>query len=532
MPDAPDTTDTLSIRCPSCRQRFSVAGDLMDRMVECGACDTRFRINDDVILRTKKFYPGERKATDLNRFQRVPLSAAAPEGLQTIRYAEFNHPEQLEPASPQRIIAGVIGVGTMALIAMMLIFSGGPGSTFGTMPVENKLVIAGFVSVLGVGLLVYANPRARAKAGLFGLLLAAGLVSIPIFFKSSPVTTITDNADGADYTDPVEPLFPQDGDDTDSETALRERFATKPLEAEQERMESSGGGKKAYGIYLTDLVQRNIYTVRDFLIRDVMAGPSSHPYPRDKGHYLMVLTEVSMDIAEVAEIAGRLGTTREIHPEIGVIVVSVDNEQFVDGAADKLNNKEDPAFYDLNRREMESLDMDRVKRAVERLAAAEPRIYRSDISASLTQLMAKPGIRFHDELARALLVWAEDLDPPGRAALDVLRRKVADGDTVSEELVALVSKAKIHEAIPSVHTLWMGSPVIWESHYAEFGPAIEPGVLEQLGTDSSPLRHSAIKLLEKVGTESSLPALRKLVESDDPEVRVLAERAIARITVR
>lgn len=531
MPDTTDKTETLSIRCPSCRQRFSVDADLKERMVECGACDARFRINDDVILRTKKFYPGERDTPDLNRFQRVPLSAAAPEGFQTIRYAEFNHHQQLEPASPQRIIAGVIGVGTMLLIALMLIFSAGPGSTFGTMPLANKLVIAGFVSALGVGLLIYANPKARAKAGLFGLLLAAGLVSLPFFFESSSIAPIADSGDRSDYTDPVEPLFPPD-DDTDPLTALRERFSTKPLETEQARMENLGGGKKAYGIYLTNLIQRNIYTVRDFLIRDTRADASSHPYPRDNGDYLMILTDVSMDIAEVAEIAGRLGATREIHPEIGVIVVSVDNEQFADGAAEKLNNKDDPAFYDLNRRELESLDMDRVKRAVERLAAAQPKIYRADIAAHLTQLMAKPGIRFHDELSRALLVWAEDLDPPGRIALDVLRRKITAGDSVSEDLVALVSKAKIQEAIPSVHTLWTSSPVVWQSSYAEFGPAIEPGVIEQLGTENAPLRHSAIKLLEQIGTDGSLPALRKLLESDDPEIRVLAGRAITKITER
>lgn len=529
MPEEQEPTENLSIRCPSCRQRFAVDGDLRDRMVECGACDHRFRINEDVILRTKKFYPGERKAAGLNRFQRVPLSAALPDGLQTIRYAEFNHPERLEPASPQRIIAGIVGVSTMALIALMMIFSSGPGAAFGVMPTENKLIIAGFVSALGIALLVYANPKTRAKAGLFGFVLAAGLVSLPFFFKGTPITT---RPDSITYTDPVKPLFPVEEEGADPVSALRERFTTKPLEAEQTRQEEAADGKKAYGIYLTNLLQRNIYTVRDFLIRETQADISSHPYPRDKGDYLMILTGVSMDIVTVAEIAGRLGTTSEVHPEIGVIVVSVNNDQFADGAADKLNNQEDPAFYDLNRRELGSLDMDRVKRAVGRLAIAEPKIYREDITRGLTELMAKPGVNFHDELARALLVWAEDTGAAGRAALEVLRREVDAREPVSENLVALVAKANIPEAIPSVQALWLTNPLIWEKHYEGFGAVIEPGVLEHLDTDNAALRHSAIRLLERVGTARSLPALRDLAGTGDSEDRVLAERAIAKINAR
>lgn len=530
MSDDPATTESLSIRCPSCRQRFSVGADLMDRMVECGACDTRFRIIDDVILRSKKFYPGERKATELNRFQRVPLSAAAPEGLQTIRYADFNQQNQLEPTSPQRIVAGICGVGLMAFIAMMFIFSSGAGGTLGSMPLENKLIMGGFASAVGVAMLVYANPKARAKAGGFGVLIAAGLLAIPFFIKGPSVTS-TDIGKSTAYVDPSDPLlFPEVKEDP--LTILKDRFSTNPLETEQKRLESSSSDKKAYGIFLTNLLQRNIYTVRDYLIRDTMAGTSSHPYPRDNGDYLMVLTDVSMGITEVANIAGRLGTTKEVHPEIGIIVVSVDNEQFQDSAADKLNNQKDPAFYTLNQRELTSLDMDRVKRAVERLATAEPSIYREDISGLLLKLMEKPGIRFYDELSKTLLVWLEDPSLAGDVALKALQGQIAASEPVSENLVALLAKGNIQETIPSIHTLWLSDPLIWERQYPEFGSAIEPNVLEQLNSEKAPLRRSAINILGQIGTKTSLPHLERLVTSDDPEVRVLAERAIKAIKAR
>ncbi len=530
MSTDPETTESLSIRCPSCRQRFSVGSELMGRMVECGACDARFRINDDVILRSKKFYPGERNSLELNRFQRVPLSAAAPEGLQTIRYAEFDQLDKLEPASPQRIMAGILGVVLMAVIALMFIFSNGPGGTLSAMPLENKLVMGGFISAVGVALLVYANPRARAKAGFFGLLIAAGLLTIPFFIKG-PSVTYTTSADYPDYVDPTDPLI-SPGESEDPLVTLRNRFSTNPLEAEQKRLESTGSNKKAYGIYITNLLQRNIYVVRDYLIRDTMAGSSSHPYPRDNGEYLMVLTDVSMDITEVAKVASLLGTTKEIHPEIGVVLVSIDNEQFEISAPDKLNNQKDPAFYTLNQRELSSIDIDRVKLAVKRLAAAEPSIYREDISGILLNLMDKPGVRFHDELSKALLVWLKDPSLAEEAALKVLQEHIAAGEPVHENLVTLVMKGKKQAGIPFVLTLWLGDPLLWERQYAEFGSVIEPSIIEQLGSENAVLRRSAINILGQIGTEKSLSPLGQLVGVEDPEVRVLAERSIKAIKER
>jgi hypothetical protein len=53
---------------------------------------------------------------------------------------------------------------------------------------------------------------------------------------------------------------------------------------------------------------------------------------------------------------------------------------FIEGPIEKLSNKQDPAFYELNKRELESIDLERAKRAVQRLAEAEPKIYRARTS--------------------------------------------------------------------------------------------------------------------------------------------------------
>ncbi|MDP4845689.1 MAG: hypothetical protein NWR51_00365 [Akkermansiaceae bacterium] len=527
MPETPDSQDNLSIRCPSCRQRFSVEPSLMDRMVECGGCDARFRINDEVILRTKKFYPGERKATGLSRFQRVPMSAAAaPPGLQPMRYDDVS-PSAVGPVSPQRVIAGLIGVGLMIFTALILIFSVGQSSSFSAMTLENKLIIACFVAVIGFGLLMYANPRSKKKAGFFGILLAAGLITIPFFFKGQPLT----GKPTAENTEKFErPSFPVD--EIDPEAELRERFTTKPLEDEQAEMEKLANGQQAFGIYLTNLVPRNMYTVRDYLIRDTEAGPTSHPFPREDDEYLMILTELNKEFEEVARIAGKLGETTESHPDIGVIVVKVNNDLFKTGSSEKLNNPSDPAFYALNQYELDNIDIDRVERAVERLANAKPKIFRSDISKKLVRIMTQPGVDFHDSLAKALIKWAEEPGPAGEAALEAIRKLVAAGSPVPESLVELTAKEEIGEAIPLVNQLWLQNPGLWEKHLAKFGPAIEPLLLKQINAESAPLQRSTIKLLGQVGSATSLPALQELIDSNNAEVRVLTERAIEAINAR
>jgi hypothetical protein len=272
--------------------------------------------------------------------------------------------------------------------------------------------------------------------------------------------------------------------------------------------------------------------VRDYLIRDTEAGPSSHPFPRDDNDYLMILTEVEKDFEEIVGIAARLGEATEIHQDIGIIVVKVNNDHFEGGSAEKLNNPNDPAFYALNQYELDNIDLERVERAVERLANSEPKIFRSDISASLVRIMTQPGVDFHDALAKALIKWAEEPGPAGEAALKVMRKRVAEGTPIPESVVKLATKEQIGEAIPLVNQLWLKNPGLWESHFAKFGTAIEPLILTELDSERPPLKRSAIKMLAKCGTSKSLPALRKLTSSNNPEVRVLAERAIQAINAR
>jgi predicted Zn finger-like uncharacterized protein len=535
MPSSNPDDKLLLIRCPSCGQRFKVGDDLRGRTVECGGCEHRFRIGDDVIVRGKKFYPGERRDVGLNRFARVPLAMSDPtSALPSMRYAEAPDPVNFEPTPPQRIVAGVSGVVGMIIMALLLMFGAQRGGILDGMTTENRLVMAGFTGLLGLVLLIYANPRARLKALVVGLVMSAGLISLPFFFNVGSVPLSALNRDLA--TDPedsgVDAAADEEPVESEAVTALRERIGTRPLEDELEKLAREGSSKRAVGIWLRDLRERNRITVRDYLHRVTGSDTPPHYFPRDNGNFLMIVYGINESLEEVAKIASSFGTVEKVHPEVSVIEVLVDNESFVEGAIEKLNDRKDPAFYDLNKRELESIDLERVSKAVKRLASAEPKIYRSDINRKLLQLLAADWVDFKPDVCQALEVWAETPGPAGDAALKVAKDLLARERAVSPEIISLIVKEKNPEVIPIIDELWSKNPVAWETLYGDVGVAAEATLLRRMAQSDGSLRQSLVRLLGRVGGTDSLPVLEAGLAGADPELKVLIEKATASIRKR
>jgi predicted Zn finger-like uncharacterized protein len=535
MPSSNPDDKLLLIRCPSCGQRFKVGDDLRGRTVECGGCEHRFRIADEVIVRGKKFYPGERKDPGLNRFARVPLAMSDPtSAMPGMRYAEAPDPVNFEPTPPQRIVAGISGVAGMVIMALLLMFGAHRGGILDGMTTGNRLVMAGFTGLLGLGLLVYANPRARLKALLAGLLMSAGLVALPFFFTSGSVPLSALEREVGMETGDSGAGAATDGEpeESDEMKALRERIGTDPLEAEIERLAKEGSTKRSVGIWLRDLRERNRFTVRDYIQRMTGSEPPPHFFPRDGGNFLVIVYGINQSLEEVAKIASAFGTVEKSHPEISVIEVLVNNESFVEGPIEKLNDRSSPAFYDLNKRELESIDLERVSKAVKRLASAEPKIYRSDINRKLLQLLAADWVDFKPDVCEALEVWAESPGPAGEAALAVAKELLARERAVPKEVISLIVKENNPAVIPILDELWSKNPVAWESLYGDVGEAAEATLIRRMPDADGALRQSLVRLLGQVGGADSLPLLEDALAGADAELKVLIEKASAAIRKR
>jgi len=523
----------LLIRCPSCGQRFKVGDEMRDRTVECGGCEHRFRINDDIIVRGRKFYPGERNSQPLNRFQRVPLpSGESKIGVRPVQYGAMPEPETMGPASPQRIIAGAIGVAGMMLMALLLMFGASSGGLLDGMILADRLLMAGFASVVGVILLVYSNPKARLKAIAVGLLLSGGVVAVPFFFKTGSLPLEHRVAGTARGLTAPPKARPQDPSEDGTIAALRNRIGTGPLVSEIDRLAKAGSGKRAIGLWLRGLSESNRNLVKDYILRVTGADPATHPYPRDGGDYLLVVTGVTQSFQELAQLASVLGQTEKIYPEISVIEVRVNNEIFVEGSIEKLSKKDDPAFYDLNKRELESIDLERVKRAVQRIAEAQPKLYRADITRKLIALLGEDRVDFKGNICTALTVWSEQPGPAGEAALELVKKLVAKNEAIPPAIIALLVKEKNAGVIPILDELWFKNSMTWESLYGDLGQSTEARVIGRFEQSTGITRYSAVRILGRVGGIDSLPVLANAATGGDSELRVLLEQAQKSIRTR
>lgn len=518
----------LLIRCPSCGQRFKVSADLRDRTVECGSCEHRFRINDDVTLRSRKFYPGEHPQFLANRYQRVPLAAQIPENWQAASYEDQPDISSFEPTPPQRTIAGVAGVLAMVMMALLLIFGEGRGGALDGISTAHQMMIAGFISLMGTVLLLYANPRSRIKALLFSLMCSAGLLALPIAIPEGP-----DALKGTTAEESVRKARPPaHTPEQERIIKLRQTIGTDPLLGEITKLANEGSHKHAYGLWLRGLSSSNKLLVRDYLLRVANADPSSIPYPRGHNDYLMVVSRVDMTIEKLAELSAPLGEVSQILREIEVIEIRVNNGIFLPVSLDKLTDKDSSEFYDLNKRELDSIDLQRVQAAAKRLAEVEPKLYRNDISRRLIALLKDDGVDFKRALCGALLIWADEAAEVGDAAEGVLKKLRAKKLPIPTELIALLVKAKQVSIIPILDSLWFDDPGTWEQYYADMGPPIETTLIRRLPQTTGGMRKSIVRMLGKVGGDDSLPVLEAAREGADAELRSRIETAEKSIRAR
>ncbi|WP_234047284.1 hypothetical protein [Luteolibacter pohnpeiensis] len=447
--------------------------------------------------------------------------------LKPAHYGKEPDPAVIFPVSPQRILAGFVGVGIMLITAMLLMFSTGVGEVLNGVPTATRLVIASFAVLLGVVFLVYANPKARMKGLIVGCLIGAGVMTVPFFFK-----------EGTKQFDPnaekvaAKPLIPVVDPEVEAFEKLKETIGLAPLVKEQERLDKVGEGKHAYGIWLRNLTEFNKLKVKDFLVQAAHADDSSHCYPRDHDSYLMILTGLDQSIDQIADITKTIGKVKNVYDQIDVIEVEFNDAVFSGGSLDKLIESSDPAFYDLNKRELDSIQMKRVERAVERLADVEPKIYRTDISRKLLELLADPKVQFKGTICRALMVWSEDSDQTAKVVNSTLQDMVKVSQPVPTEMVALLAQLGSVESMPQITMLWFNDPMKWELDYGKFGAAIEDQLLHEFSNTSGLNRASAVRLLAKVGSKKSLPYLEEAKKSASAELSISIDNALSAIRER
>jgi len=510
----PDTTSNqLQIRCPKCGQRFKVGNDLRGKLVECGSCEQRFRVNDEVILRSRKFYPGEAKRDgSLDRFARAPLSTAGPVDFETANYNPNPDTSAVEPPSVQHIMAGAVGVGLIVFVLLLFIVSSGDSGPLGDVSTEGRMVLVLFIGVIGSSFILYANRR-RLIPTAIGCLVACGLLlSMPLIFPGPDDSEVQQRP-----PDPgTKPAAPISVIDSPAEAKgpydeIKELIRYGPVEA---AIAEADAPEQVIAIWLRDMQERHKWTVEEYLLRVTGAEHSSHLYPRGDQGFLMVLTGMQQEIEETAQLCKRIGSidgVRVIRP-LRVIEVHLDAGKFTEATIEELSDADSDRFYALNLNELESIDLGRVERAVQRLTGVEPKM-RSDIAGRMIELLAEVSPELCSDIAAALIVWAEPEDGADQAVLDVARRIDSKGKKVDEGILRFLVKRQVSAVQPFLHKCWIENPDSWAN-------------------ETLSIKESAVRVLGKVGNASTIPVLEAIKDGRDPDFDASITRSITVIRSR
>lgn len=505
-PDMPEQEQSkIQIRCPKCTQRFLVGAELRGRMVECGACEHRFRVDDQTVSRTKKFYPGERKDPTLSRYSRPVVQEQGPASTSS-HYAEPDEAPRFEPTPFSKVLVGIAGGGLMAMMLLILITGASQSGVLNGVTTERRLVMAGFAALVGGCMLLYANPKTRAKATFFVLLAAGCLLMVPIFFtEGSEEIAVSKPGSG------MEDQNLASGDQRKSASALKAAIGYAPVE---KALVEAGPNGRVLAIWLKGLRESNLEMVQNFLVRVSGAAEASHLYPRLKQHYLLVLVNPQMSSELLMKECSRLGVVDQYVPEIHLIDVTVENDRFAQQPIAKLSDKKDGSFYQLNLRELQGIDLRRVNEAIIRLSLAPPVQSRDDIVKRLIELLAISDKEMLINISKALMVWSNGKDRAPAAVTKVALDYYQKTQTLPHEVVAFLSKWRQPEIYPILDELWHQEPVVWEEIYMKSGQPAEERILKRLVDSSKQHRMSAARIASRVGGEKTLALLEQLIAQE------------------
>lgn len=519
----------MMIRCPDCGQRFKVGEDLEGKMVECGTCEHRFRVTESVMLRRRKFYPGEQRDESLGHFSRVPLQSVPTPEFEAIESTpDPNARATIEPISPARALIGVVGVLVALVVGLILLLGGGSGSTLEGVSLTRRVVLGGFAGVLCTVLLMLASPARRLRAGGAGIGILVLLLALPLVFRPrAGEADLTGAEAGTIPLDELEETAPPAGPFAE----LKDQVGYDRVAEALERYGVDGeiDGKTAIGIWLRNTQDYTKMQIVDYLNRAAKPGPQSWTYQRPPNDYLSVLYDVPADLEAMQQICERFGTVTRVIRELQLIEVEVDNDLFTQGSDKPMRDPTLPGFYQLNYRELNSIDLKRAEAAVKRLARAEPKVLRADIVTRMIERFEEGDVDMKEHVARALLTWAgpdDDVAPVIRAGLQEILEK---DQRVPSALVEFLVQAQDRDSVSLVHQLWREDSSDWESLYGQLGTPIEEPILKGMDTYSPLQLISAARLLGRVGTRRSLAALEAAKAKASSELRVTLDQAIESI---
>lgn len=513
--------EKIQIQCTSCNQKFEVTESYKGKMVECGACDHRFKVSGVAIISKKKrYYPGEKAQSNADNFAKSPVTQAELQENTKNNYAPKIDAARMESLSPGRKLC--IGVGVFIILATIGIFATGgkKGGYLQNVEDEKRLIIAAFITLFGVILILYGSKARRVKALLFSIIIGGGLMAMPYVFPHKPITVETPDEDPADK---------KDGPNLISVKEYRENIGFSKVDTMRaEHLKKNGKLGDIKAVVLRDISIQDldivIQYIKDTLIlEDEPADYSGHRSLDQRPITLLVFKAPHIKKQQVINCLKNIGTIDDSHPatkELDLYEVTIDNSIFSEVDPAKLSDPTDRDFYKLNYKELYNIDRDRRIAAVQRIRGVNQLGLKADIISRLNNMISPADIELSNEVILTLTKWTQpeyNSDEHVRSFAMALRHK---SDLPPSILNYLIEK-KVTGISDFLAAQWASSNggFLMEKSMISAGKEGELAIIKALPNAKGSHIKSAATILEKIGStaeaESALSAAIIGADADD-----------------
>ncbi len=529
----------LQIQCPACERSFRSNDDLTGKTVECGACDHRFEVNIHTIVHEKeRFYPGEHQDALLDRLGHSPAVDGAPVSFQRAQYSPQVSASDTMPSTPAQSFAVAAGVILISLFALIFFLGSSKGQVFQDVDMNKRLLLGGFVSLIGSGLIVAGAKTWRNRAILLSTVLFIGVIGM-ILLRPVHMTPKSDGEFAASEKAAESIETEVNLLDTEQDRYLnRLGYGTVERAIQKETNVDAGidGRQRVVAVYLHPVKASVVYDLEKFFERRLSIPKTNTvlTYERENGNArLIVLSGIAESFDRVAEMSSELGRVKTL-PSKRVIDIKIDTSLFAEPGGDSFQQLTDPLnerFSEANLNEMNHISIERIENAVKRLADMPPGStlrHKPDIVAKFLELLRQKesGKEIDSAIGRALSTWAPQDKEVATEVAAIMGVRGDNDQEIPKSIVEYLIASGSPSVIALIDRMWVKDPTSWSEQYQAMGAQAESRLAYHITSSPLSVKKAAAVLLRRIGTSQSVPALRAAKGSGDEELKILLNVAI------
>lgn len=492
-------------------------------MVECGACDERFKVEGSAIIRQKKHYPGEKSEMNTKIYAKSPNIEDAKNGdvaFQTANYQNVNA-EYATPPKPQKTFAICVGALFIILFIIVFLIGGREDGMLKDLDNADRLILACFVAIAGSCLILIGSVN-KSKGLFLSLILGGALIAMPFIFPEV--------IDSKIISKPAPDIVEKTILNTVPESSFNQELVEYSKNIGFEKVEAARASltdpSALKAIILRNSKVVDLDTILPFLQYNLglEETPASYPYGRqlDDENVTLVIFETDTPFEIVYNMTKRFGDPQEMNEvrnALQVIEVVVDRETLAGRASSMINDPNHADYFDANHAELRSIDRSKQLNAARRLQSSTNKGRQADIAVALSDLINVNDHEVSRQAISTLYYWNLPEYKTDEKVIAYAKEIVAT-PLMHRSVMDYLADKDIEGSVAILAEQWASDKghLIWENHLVRAERRGEKAVLSTLSTLREDHFRSAANILSKVGTRDSIAAINELlprIKEDD-----------------